>query len=298
MDLIMPVMDGAEATRRIMAETPCPIIVVTSVKQSNFRKVFEAMSHGALDVIDTPTVSGSGEVQGGAALLGKIATVAKLIGRATSSVPAYVAVGPSNPSKAGEALVAIAASTGGPSAVADVLAAIPKRWTAAAVVVVMHMDVAFAPGLARWLSDRTGHPVATARPGARPQPGEIVVAATNDHLVLDLKRQFVHVEEPKDLCFRPSADILFTSLALNWPGPGVGVLLTGMGRDGANGLLALRRAGWMTIAQDKASSVVWGMPRAAIEMGAASKILPLSEIGAAVVDQIHHQVGNDKGTAS
>jgi two-component system response regulator WspF len=105
------------------------------------------------------------------------------------------------------------------------------------------------------------------------------------------------VEEPREVCFRPSVDVFFKSLLAHWPEPGVAVVLTGMGRDGASGLYSLRKAGWHTIAQDEATSVIWGMPRAAAEIGAAVKVLPVSEIGAAVVDEVSRRL-NNQGVAS
>jgi two-component system response regulator WspF len=299
MDLIMPGMDGVEATRRIMAETPCPILIVTSVAQSNFQKVFEAMSHGALDAVDTPKLGPGGELNGASNLLAKIAMVSKLVGKpGLSLLPSPTTRPPSRAGAgAGPAFVAIGASTGGPNAVAALLSAFPKRWDAT-VAVVLHMDVAFAPGLARWLSDQSGHQVTTAEPGSQPEPGKVVIAATNDHLVLNAERRFLYSEEPRSLSFRPSADVFFSSLAAHWNGPGVAALLTGMGRDGASGLLALRRAGWFTIAQDEATSIVWGMPRAAVEVGAAIKVLPLPEIGPAVVDAINKLSRIDRDTRS
>jgi two-component system response regulator WspF len=286
MDLIMPGMDGVEATRRIMAETPCPILIVTSATQTNFQKVFDAMSHGALDAVDTPCLGPGGELNGAPSVLAKIAMISKLIGKVEPTVISSPKPKLSTSSSQGTVFVALGASTGGPNAVAEVLKAFPKRWDVT-VAVVLHLDVAFAPGLARWLSDHSGHSVTAAEPGSRPEPGKIVIAATNDHLILDANRRYLYTEEPRSHSFRPSADVLFSSLAAHWSGPGVAALLTGMGRDGAAGLLGLRSAGWFTIAQDEATSIVWGMPRAAVELNAAARVLPLPEIGAAVVNEVN-----------
>ncbi len=184
--------------------------------------------------------------------------------------------------------MAIGASTGGPNALAEVLADLPKKWNAA-VVVIQHVDVAFAPGLARWLREKTGHPVAIVDAGAHPEPGQVLLAGTNDHLVLDSSARFAYTDEPRDHCFRPSVEVFFRSAAAYWSTGGVAVLLTGMGRDGAAGLLSLRQRGWPTIAQDEATSVVFGMPRAAAEVGAAEQVLPVSAIGAAIVALVTKQ---------
>ena len=284
MDLIMPGVDGAEATRRIMADTPCPILVVTSSVSGHMCKVYEAMGHGALDAADTPSLGPCGEVAGAAMLIGKIATIAKLLGKpplphagtATAAAPASRAS-----RRARERLVAIGSSTGGPNALAEVLAELPPEFDAP-VVLVQHVDSTFALGLARWLSQRTQRRVDVASPGDAFERGRVLLAGTNDHLVLEADLRLRYVEEPREACFRPSVDVFFKSLLAHWPDPGVAVLLTGMGRDGASGLLALRRAGWHTIAQDEATSVIFGMPRAAAEMGAAVEVLPLTAIGAAV----------------
>jgi two-component system response regulator WspF len=294
MDLIMPVTDGAEATRRIMAESPCPIIVVTSSVSGNFGKVYEAMGHGALDAVDTPTLGPRGDVQGAEALLTKIMTVAKLTGKAAARpVPAPSPAPSPAAATPDQSLVVIGASTGGPNAVAEVLSSFPKGWYAS-VVLIQHVDAAFAPGLARWLTERSGNRVEIAAAGARPAPGQILLAATNDHLVMESGGRFRYISEPRDFCFRPSVDVFFTSVAAHWPATGVAALLTGMLRDGADGLLTLRRAGWFTIAQDKESSVVWGMPRAAIEVGAAVAVLPVSRIGPAVVDRVTNRARTDE----
>jgi two-component system response regulator WspF len=123
-------------------------------------------------------------------------------------------------------------------------------------------------------------------PGDKPLPGQTWLAATNDHVILDELLRFRYVAEPLQVHYRPSVDVFFRSVAERWPEPGVAALLTGMGRDGAAGLLALRRAGWLTIAQDEASSVIWGMPGAAVQLGAAERVLPLSEIARAITERV------------
>ncbi len=288
MDLIMPGVDGVEATRRIMAESPCPIVVVTSSVIGNVGRVYEAMGLGALDAVETPEMGPDGDLAGARFLLAKIATVSKLVGRpppagASPMGPAPDPVGPgAGPSWP---MVAIGSSCGGPAALAEVLSGLPDTRDAA-VVIVQHMDLAFLPGLAEYLAERTGRPVGLAEEGARPLPGQFLLAATDDHVVLDEHRRFRYVAEPSSYPYRPSVDVFFRSVARHWPEPGAAALLTGMGRDGAAGLLALRRAGWLTIAQDLATSVVWGMPRAAVEAAAADLVLPVTAIAAAIADRV------------
>jgi two-component system, chemotaxis family, response regulator WspF len=275
MDLFMPRMDGAEATRRIMAECPCPIVVVTATVSGHLNKVYEAMGNGALDAADTPALGPRGELTGADALREKIQTIGKLIGpdpHLAFGMPAMPARYP---------MVLLGASTGGPNALAEVLGGLPVN-SDACVLIVQHVDQAFAPGLAQWLGERTGHPVELAVEGDRPGPGRRLLAATNDHMVLSADRRLGYVAEPRELSYRPSVDVLFASVAAHWSEPGVAALLTGMGRDGAEGLLQLRRREWHTIAQDEATSVVYGMPKAAAEVGAAVQILPLAKIATAV----------------
>jgi len=292
MDLIMPGVDGVEATRRIMAHSPCPILVVTSSVGGHLGRVYEAMGLGALDAVDTPELGPGGDLAGARMLLEKIATIAKLIGRAARPVVGAVDAGPPPaPSAAAPrevapawSLVAIGCSLGGPAALAEILSAMPEL-PEAATVIVQHVDAAFAPGLARWLGERAGRRVDLVEPGERPLPGRPVLAATNDHVTLDGHCRLRYVAEPAAMNYRPSADVFFAAAAEHWPEPGVGVVLTGMGRDGAVGLLAMRRAGWLTIAQDEATSVVWGMPGAAVGLGAADLILPVAAIAAAIVER-------------
>jgi two-component system, chemotaxis family, response regulator WspF len=174
-------------------------------------------------------------------------------------------------------LVAIGASTGGPPALAAILAQWPTDFPAA-VVIVQHIDVEFAPQLAHWLGARSKVKVRLAIAGERPQPGTVLIAGTNDHLVMTPDRSLRYTPEPADNPYRPSVDALFNSLAAHWPAPGIAALLTGIGRDGAVGLLRLRKAGWHTLAQDEASSVIYGMPKAAVELGGAAAIVPLDEM--------------------
>jgi two-component system response regulator WspF len=302
MDLIMPGVDGVEATRRIMAQSPCAIVVVTSSVSAHLGRVYEAMGLGALDAVDTPELGPSGDVAGARLMLEKIATVAKLIGRSPRLVrPSDDPRPPPPPPPPPEGmpswpLVAIGCSTGGPAALAEILGGLPDTRDSA-VVIVQHVDAAFAPGLAQWLGERAGRAVELVEPGDRPLPGKVLLAATNDHVILDDLRSFRYVAEPADYHYRPSVDVFFGSLARNWPEPGAAVLLTGMGRDGALGLLALRRTGWLTIAQDQATSVVWGMPRAAVEVDAAELVLPLAEVAAAISDRVRERAHRLPGAA-
>jgi two-component system response regulator WspF len=242
----------------------------------NYGLVYEALGAGAVDAVNTPTLGLDGSAQGGEALLAKIAQVARKV---------KVATRPDPPPAAGPPLVAIGASTGGPQAVAEVLAEFPATLPAA-VLIVQHITPDFTAGLAEWVGQKSRFPVRLAEPGDVPRSGAALLAGRDDHLVLRPDRTLGYTPHPADTPFRPSVDVLFDSLAAHWPSPGVAVLLTGMGRDGANGLLALRRAGWTTYAQSGPTCVVNGMPDAAVKLGAAVHVLPPVEIGKAIVGQL------------
>jgi two-component system, chemotaxis family, response regulator WspF len=271
MDLAMPLLDGVEATRRIMRASPCAILVVTARPQDNVNGVFRALGAGALDVTATPVLLGQG---GEEALLAKIRTIGKLVMGSAAPAPAAGATV--------KRLVAIGASTGGPVALAKLL----KGWRPppdTAAVVVQHIDPDFAVHLAKWLGEQSGTKVRAIAHGDTLEGGVVLVAASNDHLRLAPGHRLCYDEHPRDEIYRPSIDVFFDSVARHWDrGGATGILLTGMGRDGAAGLLAMREAGHATIAQDAASSAVYGMPRAAAENGAAARILPLDGIAPAL----------------
>ncbi|MDY0038970.1 MAG: chemotaxis response regulator protein-glutamate methylesterase [Desulforhabdus sp.] len=278
MDLSMPVMDGVQATCAIMRESPCAILVVTASIKDDAAKVFEAMGCGALDATGTPILGDDGKIEGGAELLKKIATIGKLIGKPSREAVVANKIVPLRAPR----LVVIGSSTGGPKALAEILARLPEDLKAA-VVIIQHVDVQFAGGLAEWLNDQTHLSVSIAAGGQTLRKGMVYLAGTNDHLVVGPDLAVHYTPEPRDYTYRPSVDTFFFSVGRHWPNRAVAVLLTGMGKDGAKGLLTLRRAGWHTIAQDEKSSVVYGMPKAAAEIGAAVEILPVEKIADSII---------------
>jgi two-component system response regulator WspF len=289
MDLIMPRMDGVEATRRIMAATPCPILVVTSSVGANASRAFEAMGHGALDAVDTPAI-GAGSREPVAALLRKIDTIERLLvdGRQNGTLLQPRSV----PRLGTDTLIAIGASAGGPTAIATVLKGLPQDFPAA-LVVVQHVDAQFAAGMADWLDQQSPLSVRVAAAGDRPRPGTVLLAGTGDHLVLNGQQRLAYVSEPRDCAYRPSIDVFFESVGQHWPGEAIGILLTGMGRDGALGLKALRNQGRYTVAQDQATSAVYGMPKAAAKLQAAVDILSLDRISGRLITMC--TAGNTRG---
>ena len=282
MDLLMPKMGGVEATRRIMADTPCAILIVTVSVGANASQTFEAMGYGALDAVDTPIFDGVDSRQTTNALLAKLDTIGKLIGEKRTR-PGSASRFDSAPSlRRGGKLLAIGASAGGPAALAKILSGLPQDFSAATVII-QHVDEQFATGMADWLSQYSKMPVRIAQEENKLEAGVVLLAATNDHLVLKSPSQVGYTTDPVDRIYRPSVDVFFDSVNRFWMGEAVGVLLTGMGRDGAMGLKAFRNKGYHTIAQDRATSAVFGMPKAAAMVGAAVDILALDQIAPTLV---------------
>jgi chemotaxis response regulator CheB len=285
MDLVMPGMSGVEATRRIMAETPCAILMVTANVGTNATGVFEAMGFGAMDAVDTPALAArnASAIASAAPLLAKLDSIVKRIAMANDSQRTAKLVHEMMPSSQENRLVAIGASAGGPSALAKLLSGLPMDFPAA-IVIVQHVDPQFSAGMADWLSKESHLPVRVAQEGERPAIGSVLLAGTSDHLALTATGRLGYTREPSDYVHRPSVDVFFQSVVQFWSSEAVGVLLTGMGRDGAMGLMALRNKGCHTIAQDEGSSAVYGMPKAAAKLNAAVEILALDEIAPALVN--------------
>ena len=284
MDLIMPEMNGVEATREIMARTPCPILVVTSSVTDNVSLVFEAMGAGALDAVSTPMIGPSGDGRGRDDLLKKIHTIDRL-NAATRQRPGHKFHESARLGATDRWLLALGASTGGPGALAAILSRLPRDLPAS-VVIVQHVDEHFIPGLAQWLNTQSNMPVRLAREGDRLVPGTALVAATNDHLYINEAGRLGYKSEPVKTPYRPSVDVFFDSVLGHWSGEVCAALLTGMGRDGADGLLRLRRHGAYTVAQNAETCKVYGMPKAAVELNAASDVLPVDDIADALTGRI------------
>lgn len=212
MDLVMPGMNGVEATSQIMKATPCPILIVTASVDQHSSMVFEAMGNGALDAVNTPLLAGERAQNGRKALLHKISMIGVLTGvsrRIESRTPSPVAKVSLSTQK--KALLTIGASSGGPQALAVLLRNLPETFSMP-IIVVQHVDAQFVHGLADWLDQQTGLPVRIALDGDRPKPGEILVAGSNDHLVLNDKGVLRYQAEPKDMPYRPSVDVFWRTL--------------------------------------------------------------------------------------
>lgn len=283
MDMMLPLMSGLAATEYIMAHFPTPILVVSaSFNRGEVFRTFDALAAGAVDVLEKPTgdeADGDWErrLLSSVKIAARIRVITHIRARMNGRVPPTAAT-----SRPWCQCVAIGASTGGPGAIVEVLRALPAP-TRVPVLVVLHINEPFGTAFADWLDGQTSHRVSFAvdmEPLAG-AAGRVLMAPPGRHLVLQRGRLRLTNEAERHSC-RPSVDILFESLAAEQGAGTAACLLTGMGRDGAAGLLAIRRAGGLTIAQDEATSVVYGMPREAAQMGAAERVLALGEIGPAL----------------
>lgn len=303
LDLEMPRMDGLEFLRRLMRENPIPVVVCSSHAQSGTAAALAALDEGALEVVAKPALGLRAFLEESAeSLLETLrgASQARLPGRLRepsgpgAARPARIAPPlpesapiPARPpgSPPWPRLAAIGASTGGPEALRRLLGALPADCPA--LLVVQHMPRAFTGAFARRLDQICAIEVAEAEDGSEVLPGRALIAPGDRHMVLvrEVGRLAVRLSaEPPVNHHRPSVDVLFSSVAVVAGAGAVGVLLTGMGADGAAGLLAMRRAGARTLAQDEASSVVYGMPREALAIGAVEEVVPLSRLAERLLD--------------
>ena len=280
MDINMPDADGFSGIARIMAEAPTPILVLTATPEETVG--FRALSLGALDILEKPRAEVDLDAYGTTLrsrlrLLAGVRVIRHLRGLRAQHLPATRRAARAD-------VVAVGASLGGPRALAALLRALPAGF-AAPMLVVQHIADGFTEGLASWLDQECDLTVRTARDGEALRPGLVLFAPTGRHLVVE-KGCARLSDAPAVDSFKPSVTPLFLSAAEAYGARVCGVILTGMGRDGADGLRAIRAAGGSTIAQDEASSAVFGMPRAAIEARAVERVLPLEEIPRALVELV------------
>lgn len=292
MDMMLPVMTGLAATEYIMAFCPTPILVVSaSTNRGEAFHTFDALAAGALDVLEKPT----GAEHDGDWEQRFLSTV-KLISRVKVITHPRARLEQADRSGAAPAVhgagselraIAIGASTGGPSALVTILRALPADFPLP-IFLVIHISEPFAVAFAEWLDGQSALRVRYALNGqALPERGAtgVFLAPPERHLVVRGGKFHLTTDPERHSC-RPSVDTLFESVAREFGGACAACLLTGMGRDGAQGLLAIRRAGGVTIAQDEASCVVFGMPREAILLGAATHVLPINQIGSTLITLI------------
>ena len=286
-DLHMPEMDGLELTTEVMALYPRPILVVSnSVQEEDTHHVFLLLEAGAVDIFPKPRAGLTQNDQllnqelinrvhvlsGVRVLTKKRKLSASIKNQEKRNIPTFVAPSQPNPK-----IVAIGASTGGPQALSELLAHLPSDFPIP-VICVQHICLGFLQGFIDWLSSCCRLPIQIAQPGEMPKPGIIYFPPEQQHLELDGNGRFLCSDSPPLDGHRPSVTVTFKSVAKFYGKATVGVLLTGMGRDGAHGMQVIARAGGFTIAQDETTSIVFGMPREAIELGAAKQVLPIHAI--------------------
>jgi len=280
MDVHMPRMNGFEATRRIMERVPTPIVIVSaSISREEVALTFEALKAGALTVVDKPGGPGHPDhAEDARRLLETVRLMAEV--KVVRRWPRRGRPGPFPPSVGADRkirVVAIGASTGGPQVVAEILSQLPGD-LGVPILLVQHIAPGFAPGLAEWLGQGTPFAVKLAEPGEPARPGTVYIAPDGSQMGIAKDGRIRLTGEVAEDGFRPSASYLFQSVAETYGRSAIGILLTGMGRDGAAGLRRLREAGGLTIAQDEESSVIFGMPGEAVRLGAAEHVLSPEQI--------------------
>lgn len=293
LDIRLPGMNGFQATKRIMSERPTPIVVVSaSVEKEDLKISINALKAGALTIVEKPVGTTRANFQEMADQLCTqlaIMSAVKVIRQRRPPSPSPVAR-PSSPQayqvrKNGAfGVLGIAASTGGPNALEKLLNGLPADFPLP-MLLVQHITSSFLPGFAAWLDDVCPFAVAVARDGVVPVAGRVYLAPAERHLKIRAGRIWLDSSPPVSIQ-RPSGTVLFESLAREFGSRAIGVLLTGMGDDGAKGLVELRAAGGYTIAEDESTAVVYGMPQAAVRLGAACESLPVHDIAARILDLI------------
>ena len=302
LDLVLPDMNGLVATEQIMAHAPTPILIVSaSFNRGEMFDTYHALAAGAVDVLDKPRDAGDAiweeRFLSAVRMVSKIKVITHLKARFEPARRERITRPPlnrprgasDNPYTKAE-VIALGASTGGPAALVEVIGAISPTLPVP-ILVVLHIDAAFSASFAEWLGVQTSRTVRVACDGEpiAGAPGRVLCAPAGNHLIVERGLARLTLSPPRHHC-RPSVDSLFDSIAIEYHARCAAGLLTGMGRDGATGLLAIREAGGFTVAQDEATSIVHGMPREAVACGAAERVLPLHDIGPALEQRVAQKV--------
>jgi len=282
MDIEMPVMDGLRAIEEIMASNAVPILVVTT--RGDAHMAYAAITKGALDLVEKPDVNveGAAEFISKIKLLSKIKVITHMKGKQRPGVkqPELPIFNPTCGN--GDELVAIASSSGGPEALSIVLSGLPEKLPCP-VVIAQHMSDGFITGMVEWLRKTTLLNVKVGADGDALEAGTVYVSPSEKHMQIRRGRRISLTDRRAKDIYRPSCDKLLASAADVYGSRTIGIILTGMGSDGVLGIKSIKEAGGATIAQDQKTSVVFGMPRAAIEGGYVDSILPIEEISAGIV---------------
>lgn len=284
MDVVMPVLDGFEAVTKIMAEQPIPVLMMTGDARGKTGELgFEALRRGAVDLMLKPAGYPFTAEQR-RMVRERVRATARVQPMTGTRTPVHLPAVAAPAATSTVAVVGIAGSTGGPAALATILRALPADFPAG-VAIVQHVSPGFVDALARWLGSLCPLRVTVARDRDACRPGTVLLAPDHTHLTIGRDARAQLTPSPERALHRPSADVLFESLAASFGPRAAGVVLTGMGEDGARGLAAMRRAGAFTLAQDEASCVVFGMPKAALLSGGTDRKVPLDRIAATLCEQ-------------
>jgi two-component system chemotaxis response regulator CheB len=289
LDVQMPNLGGLETLERLMEVAPVPVLLLSSLTSEGADVTLRGLELGALDFVDKSTAQGQMNLLSLAGeLRAKVRALAGAPRRTRGEQPVVSVPGPVAVGSHRALVVAIGTSTGGPTALQAVIPRLPAN-LAAAVLVVQHIPVGFTRYLADRLAQRSALPVAEARDRQVVTPGRVLIAPAGLHMKLAQRGDAVEIqldEEPRSSLHRPSADVLMTSVAQVYGGRSVGVILTGMGTDGAEGLGAIRKVGGRTLAESEETSVIYGMPKAAIEAGVVDRAVPLHEMADAILSAV------------
>jgi two-component system chemotaxis response regulator CheB len=298
-DLHMPVMDGFELTKRVMEVYPTPILVVSvSVQKDRVHNIFRLLEAGAVDVMPKPRNGLDSDYERlTQELIQKVKVLSGvLVFRKQKKEPVSVRKVQPKIEEMSFRIVVIGASTGGPQALQKILTQLPHNFPLP-VICVQHISKGFMDGFVDWLIPQCRMTIKIAQTGEFPIPGMIYFAPEGTHLTVDNKGRLITSAEPSQNGFCPSITVTMKSVADTYGSKAVGILLTGMGKDGAEGMMAIAQAGGITVAQDEESSVVFGMPKAAIELGAARYVLPPNDIAGMLVQLRNgNPGGKDKNT--
>ena len=281
MDIEMPEMDGLEAIEQIMAENAVPILVVTT--RGDAKTAYAAISKGALDLVVKPDVNieDAHEFVSKLKLLSKVRVVRHISGSLSPKRPVSIEL-PAFQGGMSDRVVAIATSTGGPEALSVILSRLPDKFPAP-IVIAQHISEGFVGGMVGWLKTLSRVEIKVAADGEYLKPGTAYVCPSENHMRINSSGMISFVERhPKDI-YRPSCDMLLSSVAEAFGKKAIGVILTGMGSDGVLGMKKIREAGGRTIAQDEKTSVIFGMPKLAIESNSIDRVMPLDEISGEIV---------------
>jgi two-component system chemotaxis response regulator CheB len=286
LDVKMPRLGGLETLERLMAERPVPVLLLSSLTQEGAEVTLRGLELGAMDFVDKSSVEPMAMLSLAEELVTKIRALrgARVKGRQKRRAPPAAAAAEGE----GSEVVVIAASTGGPSALQTLLSNLPVGLRAA-ILVVQHIPRGFTRSLAERLDARSAIPVAEATDGEAVEPGRVIIAPAGIHSRLRRRGGRVRLvldEEPREALHRPSADVLMASAAAIYGPRAVGVVLTGMGSDGTDGLRAIQTAGGLTLAESEETCTIYGMPKAAVAAGVVSRVVPLDRMAEEILGTV------------